>query len=255
MALGCIAYFVTVMGHEILGHGVAMYLSGIHGFALTSTSIDALASEPRIPDASAAGRLISMAGSAFNVLFSLFLFRVVSRAGQATGSPALHFGMRLLATVTLSLGLVYLLFSGIFGVGDWAAAIVGLPATGLLRSIEIGVGLAGLYCAARMMAGWLPAYRGNRQVLVWAPYLAAIVAFSVIGARVPDPNLIVTSVLPAPILGQMALVLAPLLVPRAAGRPSPAPYGPIARSWPAIGLAGLCLVAAWFLAPGVAIRL
>jgi hypothetical protein len=134
-------------------------------------------------------------------------------------------------------------------------AIAGLPANGLLRSIEIAVGLAGLYLAARMMAGWLSEYGGDRRVLVWAPYLASIVAFCAIGARVPDPYLILVAVLPTPILGQLALVLAPLLVPRASGRPSPAPYGPIARSWPTIGLAGLCLIAAWWIAPGVEIHL
>src|SRR6201992_3455233 len=38
-ASGFLAYYVTVMWHEILGHGLVMYLIGARDFTLTSTSM------------------------------------------------------------------------------------------------------------------------------------------------------------------------------------------------------------------------
>ncbi|WP_420139055.1 hypothetical protein [Sphingomonas sp.] len=254
MALGCTAYFVAVMGHEILGHGTIMYLSGVRDFVLTSTSIDALPPPPPISNATKAGAAVFMGGSLFNVLLGAGLYLWLQRTRQGSQSPALHFGLRLLAVVNLSLGLIYLSFSGIFGVGDWAELIAGWPDAGLWRVIEIGVGLAGFYLAARLMARWLAEYQGRARRLTWAPYLASVAAFCLIGLRVPDPVIILISVLPAPILGQLALVAAPLLL-RPSGQPNPKPAQSIQRSWPAIALAMLCLGATWWIAPGVTIHL
>lgn len=255
MALGCVVYFITVMGHEILGHGVVMALSGIRSFVLTSTSIDGTDPGEFADYSSVAGRAIVMAGSAFNVLLAALIHAVLSSRRNWAGAPVLHLCLRLLVTVNLSLGLVYLLFSAIFGVGDWAMAIDGLPHQLLLRSVEILIGLAGLYLSARIMGGWLRDYSGKPAVLVRAPYLASVVAFCVIGSRVPDPYLILTSVFPAPILGQSPLILAPLFVRRRAARPDPTSLVRIERSWTAIGLAASCLIVTWLVAPGVAFRL
>lgn len=255
MALGCIVYFITVMGHELLGHGVVMALSGIRSFVLTSTSIDGTDPSEFADYASATGRAIVMAGSAFNILLAALVYAVLSSRRNWAGALVLQLGLRLLVTVNLSLGLVYLLFSAIFGVGDWAVAIDGLSHQGLLRSVEILIGLAGLYLSARIMGGWLRYYSGKPAMLVWAPYLASVVAFCAIGSRVPDPYIILISVFPAPILGQSALILAPFFTRRRATGSGPCGLIRIERNWRAIGLAVSCLIVTWLVAPGVTFRL
>ena len=253
MSLGCIVYFITLMGHEIVGHGSIMYLSGVRDFLLTSTSIDGSAQASQSPPW--IDRLATMGGSIFNVAFAAALYPILLRARGYRSSGMTCYFLSLLVTVNLSLGLVYLLFSAIFGVGDWAVAIEGLPAPILYRTGEILIGLCGLFAAARIMAVSLGGFRGSPALLAIAPYLAAVAFFCTIGLRTPYSDLIFVSVFPAPILGQSALLLAPLLV---RGRDERGPRNEgmsVPRSWTTITLAALCLLVTWYVAPGVRISL
>jgi hypothetical protein len=59
-AIGFLAYYITVMWHEIIGHGSMMYLFGVRHFVLTSTSIDALDHPANTQDGTFGGRLIAI---------------------------------------------------------------------------------------------------------------------------------------------------------------------------------------------------
>src|SRR5215469_11724693 len=75
-AIGFLAYYITVMWHEIIGHGSMMYLFGVRHFVLTSTSIsmDALLLPARAQNGTVGGRLIAMNGAISNVILGVALY-------------------------------------------------------------------------------------------------------------------------------------------------------------------------------------
>lgn len=83
-AIGFLAYYITVMWHEIIGHGSMMYFFGVRHFMLNSTNIsnDGLVLPARAQNGTVGGRLIAMNGAVSNVILGVALysvFRILTR--------------------------------------------------------------------------------------------------------------------------------------------------------------------------------
>jgi hypothetical protein len=210
-ALGFLAYYITVMWHEILGHGAMLYVIGARHFILTSTSMFSpeisFSGEGITPGA----RLALVAGPLSNAVLGLVLypiFRFVTRRGA---SLTLRFFLWLLTALNFFLGFAYLFFSGVFGVGDYAGVIAGWPHHPLLRGLEAVIGT--LLCGAtvRFFATSFAEFPGSLWRLALVPYASAALLFCLAGLRIPNgAHLMIASVIPASLLGQAIL---PLITP------------------------------------------
>jgi hypothetical protein len=72
--VGFLAYYVVMMCHEVLGHGVAFYMLGAHHFVLTSTSIDSSDTLAAFAPGTLGYRFICAAGSLSAILLGILLY-------------------------------------------------------------------------------------------------------------------------------------------------------------------------------------
>ena len=72
-AVGFLAYYVVGMWHELLGHGLALYLYGARHFVLTSTSMHS--TDEILPSGTTAHRVVEAAGSLLTILLGIALTR------------------------------------------------------------------------------------------------------------------------------------------------------------------------------------
>jgi hypothetical protein len=68
-AVGFLAYYIVGMWHEILGHGLALYLYGTRHFLLTSTSM--ASTDGLLRSSTAASRVVDAAGSLSTILLGI----------------------------------------------------------------------------------------------------------------------------------------------------------------------------------------
>jgi hypothetical protein len=113
-AFGVLAYMISNVLHEALGHGGVAWLSGAHRITVTSTYMEAGIDNRWIL---AAGTLLNLAVG----LLGLAVLRGILRA-----SMPLRLFIWSVTAFNLLLGTGYFLFSGIGGIGDWADWMQGL---------------------------------------------------------------------------------------------------------------------------------
>jgi hypothetical protein len=206
-AIGFLAYYITVMWHEIIGHGSMMYLFGARHFLLTSTSIDALDLPPNAQDGTLAGRMISMSGAISNVVLGVVLYAVFRILTRRNANITLRFFLWLLAALNVFIGFIYPFYSGIFGVADWSDAIVGLPHHTWLRILEAVSGAILSAGTVVFFARSFARFPESLWRLSLVPFCAAVIVFCLAGLRIPNgAELMVISVIPAALLGQSILV-------------------------------------------------
>src|SRR5262249_123547 len=117
LTVGSIAILAYMLGnilHEGMGHGGACLLTGATPLVISSLHFHSTADS----------RLLSPLGTLMN-LFAGFVFFVLGRL-TGRGYPRLKYFFWIAMTVNLYAGTGYFLFSGIGGIGDWAAFIEGL---------------------------------------------------------------------------------------------------------------------------------
>jgi hypothetical protein len=127
-AIGILAYMLGNVLHEGLGHGGACLLVAGKPLALSSVYFEC----------SADSRFVMAAGTLMNLLAGALFFAL----GRFTGRshPRWKYFFWIAMTVNLFTGTGYFVFSGIAGIGDWAAFIQGLGPQWLWR---IGLTLLG----------------------------------------------------------------------------------------------------------------
>lgn len=157
-AIAVVAYTIANVIHEGGGHGGACLAVG--GRPEMLNAIFFACNEASLTDT--AMRIVSAGGSVLNILVAGLLGGVL----RVFPSPSPHtrFFLWLLMALNLLTAFGYLLFSGVGGVGDWAAVIAGLPSQGLLRIAEIGLG-AILYfvVAPRILTPGLEPFLGQKS--------------------------------------------------------------------------------------------
>jgi hypothetical protein len=243
-AIGFLAYYITVMWHELIGHGSMMYLFGIRSFVLTSTSIDmdALILPAAAQDGTFGGRLIAMGGAISNVILGVAFYCVFRIFTRNNADLTWRVFLWLLAALNVFIGFIYPFYSGLFGVGDWSDAIVGLPHHALLRVLEVAVGAILSAGTVVFFAKSFARFPESLWRLSLVPFCAATVVFCLAGLNIPNgAHLIVISVIPAALLGQSILVF---VTPVARSLRSQTPPPEVIATNPAALVAGFFFVIA-----------
>ena len=99
-AVGFIAYYVVGMWHELLGHGLALYLYGARHFVLTSTSLGA--TDEMSPSSTTASRVVEAAGSLSTILLGIAVYPLVYRTFRDKANPVLRLFLWLVAAIAMS---------------------------------------------------------------------------------------------------------------------------------------------------------
>ena len=233
LTVAAITIFISLFGsllHEGVGHGGACLLVGGRPLVLSSVHFEC----------SADSRLVDAGGTLMNLLaggFFLVAGRFVGRA-----YPRWKFFFWLAMTTNLYAATGYFLFSGIGGIGDWAAFIQGLGPQWLWR---IGMALFGgitYYLSARLsllelrpLIGSDKQQRYRRAIRLTAiPYFTGGILMCIAGAFNPrGAILILISAAASTFGGTSGLLWATPFLKSGAMVPygPPAEALPIRRSW------------------------
>ena len=242
-ALAALAWPLADLLHEGGGHGGTALLLGVRWKALTSAYFqydDAVAS---VRDA----RLIAAGGAVLNVIVGMPMV-ALSRARLPS---RWRFFVWLFAAYNLLTAFGYLCYSGVGGVGDFAAVIDGVPHALAWRVVEIVVG-AGLYFVVAPALLWPglqpfvgagPDREARARTLTLLPYLAGGTSAVLSGALNPLGWKLMLMSSVAAAFGGTSL-LAWYFAPRAARQPAGAPPS-----------RGLARSRAWLVAAAIALAL
>src|SRR5215471_2229113 len=134
-AIAVVAYALSNVVHEGLGHGGACLLVGGHPRQLTAVFFDGdLEGLP-----ASAGRWVAAGGSLANLVAAALAWAALRMIPAGWGRW--RFFLWLVLAVNLLQAFGYLLFSGLGGLGDWAAVVRDLQPAALWR---VGLVVAGL---------------------------------------------------------------------------------------------------------------
>ena len=227
VAISIVAFSISNLLHEGVGHGGACLLKGGHARVLSTVHFDCDRDSRFI---SAGGTLVNLAAG----FFSWLALRTVNRKHQQ-----LRFFLWLLMTINLLGAGGYFLFSGVGNIGDWSDVIQGLSPAWLWRT---GLTLVG--AASYMLVVWLSLIelraflgerdwrRGGAKDLTIVPYLTGGVLYTVAGMLNPVGMILVGISAMASSFGGssgmawMTQCLGSKWVPRIASQPLTLP-----RSW------------------------
>jgi hypothetical protein len=231
ISIAVVSMGLAALLHEGVGHGITAWLRGDVVTQLTSNHLS-----DNEPDG-----LVEAGGTIINLLTGAIAFAASSRA-----RPNLRFFLYFFAAVSLLDGAGYFLYSGIAGVGDWAAVIAGLPHQAALRAAMAIFGAA-LYClCVKLIAiGLRPfvAARSEYNTVGRLPYLAACIFYCIAGAFDPlGVKLLFLSTIPATFGGLSGLLWADNLLPKAVPA-TPLTVEPAPIWWGTAAIFGVAFVA------------
>jgi hypothetical protein len=133
-SIAVLAYVISTVAHEAVGHGGACLVVGCTPRVLTSMSFDGDYTHfPRLAE-----RIIAAGGYVVNLIVAALAFLMLRRIRP--GNPASWVFCWLLGTVSLLQATGYLLFSGLGGIGDWVVVVADLPGGALWH---IGLAIVG----------------------------------------------------------------------------------------------------------------
>ena len=128
IAIAIVAYVLSNILHEAVGHGGTCLLEGCSVIVISSVHAEC----------SCDSRLVAAGGTLVNLLVGLLGFPFL-RLTQSWSWPSRYF-VWLLMTVNLLQGAGYFLFSGAANIGDWTAVIEGFTPPWVYR---VGLSLLG----------------------------------------------------------------------------------------------------------------
>jgi hypothetical protein len=204
-SLAVIASALATLLHEGLGHGVTAWLRGDQVTELTSNHLSSM-----VPD-----RWVSAGGTLVNLAVGAACLALAPRLGRRANA---RYALWLLGALNLFPGAGYFMFSGILGLGDWAAVIEGLPHPWLWRVAMTLFGVALYIVVTWRIARGLAPFLGSRKDYNRAarfPYLVACIFSSVAGAFDPlGLQLWLISTIPAAFGGSSGFLWADSLLPK-----------------------------------------
>ena len=249
-ALGFLAYYVVMMCHEVLGHGVAFHMLGAHHFVLTSTSIDSSDTLAAFAPGTLGYRFINAAGSLSTILLGILLYPFLILAMRKRANITLRIFLWLVVAVGIFHGFCYIIYSGLAGVGDWKEVIAFWPHQTLLRVLEVVFGTLICTGVVRFFAALFSTFPESLTRLALVPYASATFIFCLAGLRIPNGRyLMLISVLPASLMGQAILLFVAPVARRL--RKESAPEEVVPTSATALFFAALFIVIIFLTAPGV----
>jgi hypothetical protein len=259
VALAIVVFFLGVVIHEGVGHGLVCELVGGRVQGLSSVHCDC-----DYGDASLAARRAVQAGGTVANLVAGLAFAAALRAAAARPEPspptAARYFLWLAAVVNLLQAGGYLMVSPFGGFGDWTLFLTDLSAAGAwqfgLTAAGLALTLAAIFFAVRTLAGFVdpaPPRRARRAWLLTAvPYVTGGLVACVAALRNPlGGPLVVTSAAASTFGGTCCLLwvgyLTGVLGPRTTGSGARFALHPAILALAVIAL-GIWIVA---LAPGI----
>jgi hypothetical protein len=223
---------LAALSHEGLGHAVTAWVRGDTVTELTSNHVSTVR-----PD-----RLVDAGGTIVNLVTGSLCLWLSFRAGRRAN---LRYFLWFFGAMNLLQGTGYFLFSGILGLGDWAALIEGMPHQALLRiGMAIFGGVTYLLSVRWIARGVGPflASRAEYNRVGKLGYLAACCFYCVAGAFDPlGVKLLFLSTVPAAFGGASGLVWADSYLPVAVPE-EPLAIQPSRPLWAAAAVFGLAFV-------------
>ena len=193
--------------HEGLGHGVTAWVRGDGVTELTSNHLSDLVDD----------RLVDAAGTIVNLILAVLCFCGYRMAGERAN---LRYFFWCFGAVNLLDGAGYFCYSGIIGVGDWAAVIRGLPHEVLLRIAMSVFGLVFYIVSVRIIARGVRPFMASGSeynTVSRLPYYAACIFYCIAGAFDPlGIKLLFISTIPAAFGGLSGFLWGDKYMPRAA---------------------------------------
>lgn len=190
-AISAVAWSVTVILHEVVGHGGACLLIGGRLRAVSTTDLFCVRPADVGP---LENQWVHLAGPLAN-----FVVGVVGWLGLCR-CPKLPRSWRLFLWFTLMLNGLnlgsYMLIGPLVGLGDWATVVRGLPMSPLPELATVMLGLAIVVGVLRLgVTGWQPLLRGDgaerfeqMRLFSWTP--VAVAMLMNLGAAVLSPLLL-----------------------------------------------------------------
>lgn len=257
IAIALVAFALTNVAHEGLGHGGMCVAVGGEPRVLNAVYFDC--GEEAL--SGAASRWISAGGTLVNLAFA-GLTALVLAAGAVRAASGRYF-LWLFLSLNLMQAFGYWMFSGLGGIGDWQAVIAGSPHYALWRIALAVVGTAAYMFVAvpialrgmeRFLGATEPPRLARARRLTLPAYLAGGTLYVTAGLLNPEsPMLVLISAAAASFGGASGLAWMTQLLrdrerfPPAAGEP----LG-IARSWPwLVSGAIMALLFIGVLGPGI----
>ena len=184
-AITCVAFTISDMSHEGLGHGVVAYIMGAKHLTLTTTYLNC----------DIDNKWIIAAGTVVNLIEGVIALALLRLGGFAAH---LRFFLWILATVSLFDGTGYFLFSSVFNFGDWAMVIKGIPHAFAVRMAMGAVGLILYTLSMRVVAGEIAVFAERLETVTWVPYAVTVLVNCLAAAFNPlGVMLLLVSALPA----------------------------------------------------------
>lgn len=259
IAIALVAYALTNVAHEGVGHGGMCVALGGEPKVLNAVYFDC--GEDGL--SAAASRWISAAGTLANLAFAGLTALVL--AGGAVRAASGRYFLWLFLSLNLMQAFGYWMFSGLGGIGDWQAVVAGSPHYVLWRIVLAVVGTAAyMFVAVPIALRGLEPFLGaaepprlaRARSLTLPAYLAGGALYVAAGLLNPEsPMLVLISAAAASFGGASALAWMTQLLRD--GRRFPAataaPLG-IGRSWPwlvAAAVAAVIFIGA--LGPGISL--
>ena len=234
VAVSVIAFSLSSIIHEGLGHGGACLAVGCRPQLLTSMNFDG--DESSLSEA--AIRFIAAGGTLANLLVAFLALASTYFIRRA--SPITRYSIWLLASINLMQGTGYFLFSGVANFGDWARVIQGLRPWWLWRLVLIVAGGISYWFSVTVALSYLSDFLGEdkterikrAQFLMLCPYVVGAVLSLLEGFFNPQGfSLTLVSAVPATLGGTSGLAWGSQLLWGQATKPIRGSILVITRSW------------------------
>jgi hypothetical protein len=257
-ALAVVAYALADVVHEGLGHGGTCALVGGRPRVLSSMHFEG--DTEGLP--ARADRLIAAGGTVANLIAAVLALPLLRWSRDR--SPATWLFVWIFASVNMLQATGYPLFSGVGGIGDWAAVTRGWTPAWLWRLLLAAVGGLSYFVAVRWAMKALAtrleetgsARVRTAYVYTLTPYFFGCALYVAAGLLNPaGPMLVAGSAVASSLGGTSGFAWGPQLlrdpdIPSASG-----PVKTLARSWGWVALAGAVgLAFVTLLGPGIQFR-
>jgi hypothetical protein len=255
LCISLISFYFYIMPHEVLGHGVTMFLFGHREFILNSTAIGNMDTVSNYFGGKVfASIVISSAGSFVDVVIALALGAFFLKMSKRHCSGALAYLVWTCAMANMFAGVVYPGYSAVFGVGDFAYfhKIHNVFYENLFRAFEFVFTVVACMLTIKWGAATLPKFSGNVYKLTIPAYLFVSLVYILVGLRMHSTELLIRSTIPTTLLGMVVWPLSAILSKRAGPA---AEIEPIRFNWLWVILAVICVIAITLTAPGIDIKL
>jgi len=181
-AIAVVIYAAGAVIHEGIGHGGACLVTGGRMAGMSGVHFECDDGGPI---------MVAASGTLMNIVAGLLLYAALRRAPAAR--PHLRYALWLGMTVNLMQAAGYFLFSGAFGIGDWADILAALGGGGAARAAMATAGalayLGVVSFAARRLGPLLPADRATARrvarTLTMVPWIAGGLVSCLSGAFNP----------------------------------------------------------------------